>query len=1151
MSAIRFSLKDLQRGLSAAYVERGQRYARSGRVRARKYDPPNNAYRASVQGGQPGPYQVDVRVLAGSHGARLYGTCTCPMAVNCKHVAAVLIDALARGGHSVDESAAPPDSLASPDSMASAGSPSSPGSRASPGSLASPGPLRSTARQPETIAPAALPLDLNLWLIDAESAAKPRPERTDYAQSVPERLLYLLELARPPARPQLQVRLHTARVRKSGGYSQPRPWRNERQALQVPQRFVLEEDQRVLRLLLMDALSEEKGLFALAGEGGAVVLRAALGTGRCHFENTERPALQEAAPRSASVAWEFRADGAQQLMLRTAPPSERVLPLAPPWYLDLRTGACGPIETGLPPALAETLARAPPVAPRHVPAIRAALSAHAGAITLPLPQVVEEVMQRVEPRPHLQLSALQSNRHDRRPFTHFVDVARLGFDYGGLLVGRDAPESVTTFHDGKLVHIARDREVEKHAEQTLREAGMVKLVAAPGMFAPGMLASGHRHDYTFYDAEDWFDFVADTLPRLREAGWLIEMDEAFRFRAAEIGDWYADVSEAGQDWFDLDLGVEIDGQKMPLLPILVAAVRTRPDLLGGPALSGSAAQPGAHSRSLIVRLDDGRFAPIPLARVQPLLAVLHELIDQPLGERVRLSRLDAVRLADLDNAAELTWRGGEKLRALGERLAGFERIAPVRPPRGLQTQLRPYQEQGLAWLQFLREYGLNGILADDMGLGKTVQALAHILIEKDAGRLEHPALVVCPTSLVPNWKAEAARFAPALRVHVSHGLGRKAGFDRIAAHDLVITTYPLLARDQDALLGQRFHLAILDEAQQIKNAKTLAARVVTRLQANHRLCLTGTPLENHLGELWSLFHFLMPGFLGDARSFRQLYRMPIEKSGDELRRASLVRRLRPFVLRRIKAQVAAELPDKTEIVVPVELEGAQRDLYETVRTAMDERVRAEIAARGLMQSQIVVLDALLKLRQICCDPRLLKLEAAKKVKTSAKLEALLELVDELLRGGHRVLLFSQFTSMLELIERELAAREIAYVKLTGDTRDRARPVKAFQSGEVPLFLISLKAGGTGLNLTAADTVIHYDPWWNPAVENQATDRAHRIGQDKPVFVYKLIVSGSVEQKIARLQAAKAALAAGVLGEGGTAAAALGAEDIRGLFEPLE
>jgi superfamily II DNA or RNA helicase len=1115
MSAIRYSFRDLQRGLSAAYVQRGQRYAQAGRVHARDYDRAANRYRARVTGGQPEPYLVDARVLGGRAGARVYGTCTCPVAVNCKHVAAVLIDALARGGRDGEREHGP----AAEWPQASA--------------------PRAHRDEPVPAEPRdTLPYDLSSWLTDAEQAVQPPARRAQdlHAQATPQRVLYLLEIPRAPGRTRLLVRLHLARPRKNGGYSPPRPWRNERQALHSPARFVTPEDQRVLRLLMVDAQSDEDGVFALAGGRAPELLRALIGTGRCHYGDAQRPALAEAPPRSATAQWEFEPDGTQQLRLRTLPPCDVVLPLAPPWYLELRTGACGPVETGLPPALAEMLARAPAVEPRHAPAVRAALTARAEAVALPLPQVLEEVSERVAPQPCLQLSRARVGHAGARALGYYLDVASLEFDYAGLRVARDPTARVTVFRDGKLVHIARNREAERRAEQRLREAGMVKLGgsrAAPASY------------YTYYDAQDWFGFMADTLPQLREAGWHIEIDDSFGFRSAQVGPLHAAVHEAGRDWFDLELGVEIDGRSMPLLPILLAAVRAQPELLSEPAA------PGAKSRSLIVRLEDGRFAPIPLARVRPLVALLHELIDQAPTPRVRMSRLDAARLCDLEQAAELTWHGGETLRALGSKLAAFEGIAPVAAPRGLQAQLRPYQAQGLAWLQFLREYGLNGVLADDMGLGKTVQALAHLLVEKEAGRLTRPSLVVCPTSLVPNWKAEAARFAPSLRVHVSHGLARKAALEQLGAHDLVITTYALLARDEKALSAQPFHIVILDEAQQIKNANTLAARVVTRLQANHRLCLTGTPLENHLGELWSLIHFLMPGFLGDARSFRQLYRNPIEKHGDELRRASLARRLRPFILRRTKGGVAAELPAKSEIVVPVELADAQRDLYETVRAAMDERVRAEIAARGLERSQIVVLDALLKLRQICCDPRLLKLDAAKKVKASAKLEALLELLDELLQGGHRVLLFSQFTSMLELIEASLDQRGIAYVKLTGETRDRAKPVKAFQSGAVPLFLVSLKAGGTGLNLAAADTVIHYDPWWNPAVENQATDRAHRIGQDKPVFVYKLIVSGSVEEKIAQLQQAKAALAAGVLGEGGAAAAALGAEDIRALFEPLQ
>jgi SNF2 family DNA or RNA helicase len=321
-----------------------------------------------------------------------------------------------------------------------------------------------------------------------------------------------------------------------------------------------------------------------------------------------------------------------------------------------------------------------------------------------------------------------------------------------------------------------------------------------------------------------------------------------------------------------------------------------------------------------------------------------------------------------------------------------------------------------------------------------------------------------------------------------------------------------------------YHLLILDEAQYVKNAASRGAAAIRQLDARHRLCLTGTPLENNLGELWAQFDFLLPGFLGSQQDFNKRWRNPIEKFGDDTRRELLARRLRPFMLRRKKDQVATELPPKTQIVTTVELEAAQRDLYETVRTAMQKKVREAIAGQGLARSHIIVLDALLKLRQVCCDPRLVKLRGAKAAQ-SAKLAMLMTMLPALLDEGRKVLLFSQFTAMLDLIAEALDAAGIPYVMLTGETGDRSLPVQRFQGGEVPLFLISLKAGGVGLNLTAADTVIHYDPWWNPAAENQATDRAHRLGQDKPVFVYKLIVAGSIEEKIVALQERKAALPA--------------------------
>ena len=424
-------------------------------------------------------------------------------------------------------------------------------------------------------------------------------------------------------------------------------------------------------------------------------------------------------------------------------------------------------------------------------------------------------------------------------------------------------------------------------------------------------------------------------------------------------------------------------------------------------------------------------------------------------------------------------------------------------------------------------------------------------IEKAAGRLRTPCLVVAPTSVVPNWVAEAARFTPELRVLVHAGAGRAENLDRIGSVDLVLTSYPLLVRDASELLSHEWSIAVLDEAQMIKNPASKGAKTAQLLDARQRIALTGTPVENHLEELWSLAAFCVPGMLGDRRTFRRVFRTPIERRGDLDRRSLLARRLAPFLLRRTKSEVEAELPEKTEIVQRVDFGQAQRDLYETIRLAMHERVRRELANRGIARSRIVVLDALLKLRQACCDPRLVKIAAAKDVEGSAKLEALMEMLPSLIDDGRRILLFSQFTSMLDLIVPELERRGIPFVQLRGTTKDRATPVERFQRGEVPLFLISLKAGGTGLNLTTADTVIHYDVWWNPAVENQATDRAHRIGQEQHVFVYKLIVAGSVEERIVDLQQRKSALATGLFTEGATSLNVLDAADIEQLFAPLD
>jgi SNF2 family DNA or RNA helicase len=372
-----------------------------------------------------------------------------------------------------------------------------------------------------------------------------------------------------------------------------------------------------------------------------------------------------------------------------------------------------------------------------------------------------------------------------------------------------------------------------------------------------------------------------------------------------------------------------------------------------------------------------------------------------------------------------------------------------------------------------------------MGLGKTAQTIAHISVEHASGRMQAPVLIVVPTSLLTNWVSELGKFAPGLKVEVLHGLGRHERRERLADVNVVITTYTVLARDVEEMKALPWHVVVLDEAQAIKSPDAKATRAVCQLQAAQRICLSGTPIENNLDELWSQFAFLMPGLLGERKVFGKRFRTPIEKNADNVKRVQLARRIKPFILRRRKSEVATELPPKHTILRRITLAPDQRELYETIRVTMYEKVREQVAERSLSQSRIVVLDALLKLRQACCDPRLVKLPSARQIEGSSKLDDLLDMINEMIPEGRRILLFSQFTSMLDLIKPRLEAAKIPFVELRGSTADRAEPVRSFEAGEVPLFLISLKAGGRGLNLVSADTVIHYDPWWNPAVEDHA------------------------------------------------------------------
>ncbi|MEJ1224633.1 SWIM zinc finger [Pseudomonas sp. NFACC09-4] len=764
------------------------------------------------------------------------------------------------------------------------------------------------------------------------------------------------------------------------------------------------------------------------------------------------------------------------------------------------------------------------------------------------PQVLVD---NVQPVPRLWLASIEFSAFEPRngKMQRYIQHrAALSFSYLDEYVSGQRNTDVLIRQETQTLRIKRQTDVEQSYREQLRILGF-KVATRQSKALPE--SAGEL--YEMVNDSAWLTFTLNDLPKLRSQGWELQIDEDFGFDLTAVDDWYATVEQTPErDWFDLELGIIVNGERLSLLPILLNLMRSHIELFNPERLARR-----RDDELILVNLPNrpnSQFGPqqvaLPYGRLKPVLATLGEFyLQEPGTTKLRLNNADALRLNPLQDMP-LRWEGGEHIRSLAQRLRDIKDYTAT-APEGLNATLRPYQLEGLSWMQSLRQLEVGGILADDMGLGKTLQTLAHILSEKNAGRLDRPCMVVLPTSLIPNWLDEAAHFTPQLKVLALYGAGRKKHFDRLADYDLVLTTYALLPKDVERLAAQSLHVLILDEAQYIKNPTSKAAQAARELNARQRLCLSGTPLENHLGELWSLFHFLLPGWLGDVKSFNRDYRVPIEKRGSDARLKHLNGRVKPFLLRRTKEQVATELPPKTEIVHWVELSDAQRDVYETMRLAMDKKVRDEITRKGVARSQIIILEALLKLRQVCCDLRLINdANLPSKGSTSGKLDSLMEMLEELFEEGRRVLLFSQFTSMLALIESELKKRGIDYAILTGQTRDRRTPVKEFQSGKRQIFLISLKAGGVGLNLTEADTVIHYDPWWNPATENQATDRAYRIGQEKPVFVYKLIARGTVEEKIQLLQKEKSDLAAGVLDGRVAGDWQLQSDDIEALFAPL-
>lgn len=994
------------------------------------------------------------------------------------------------------------------------------------------------------------------WLKQLQAAAAENDPTAKAAKPYNKLLAYCLE--KDSYRDRMVLTMRVGTQKKSGAITLEKSLATA--DLRKPPKYMAEEDfSLVSRYRQMQRSGYDYQGVHLEGKPGGKFLEEIFATGRLfvvkqaeqRFVVEPERVLELAPPESVKAIWRQLEGGKMRPALEFSREGILLLATDPLFYVDFRVGILGKLESEMPPNLLKLWSSGPIVKGSIAKPLGEKLREIPGK-RIPEPVELEEITRPNEqPKPLLKIRRTDlsgENEIVANPFFRYSDSPEL---YPSL--GFAPATSHTEIRNDQRIIWHRNLAEERMQLEQLGKSGFEPVSA---YFRPEFLGKMALHAFfresetEANDLDSWIDFLENgEADELRKAGWEIEIDPKAGLTVRDVTEFFPEIeSEAdhGIDWFRFDVSGEMDGKKFSLIPHIAKAIAE--GILESPE-SDEAETEAADATILIAceNPEDG-FIRFPAQRFIEICQQVGHLFrggspDGPL----RIDRLGAADLADtLDIDSSETIRS---LAKLGKSLKNITTLPAIPLPAGMKVELRGYQAEGFSWLQFLAEHGLHGILADDMGLGKTIQTLAHLCAEvgKNPGR---PSLVIAPTSVVPNWAAEAEKFTPGLKIITIHGADRAELYEEISSADIVLTSYPLLTRDMEILGAQDWHSIVLDEAQYIKNPKAIVAKNACKLKSAQRICLSGTPMENHLGELWSLMRFLMPGFLGDEKTFNSTIRRPIERDRSTDAQKALNRRVAPLILRRTKDQVATELPAKTEIVHHIDLTKKQTDLYESVRAAMDKRVRDAIAAKGLAKSHIIVLDALLKLRQICCHPQLLKLPAAKKITESAKLDYLTtELLPTLLEEGRRILLFSQFTSMLAIIEEHLERENIPFLKLTGQTKDRTTLVKQFQAGEVPIFLISLKAGGTGLNLTAADTVIHYDPWWNPAAESQATDRAHRIGQTKPVFVHKLACTGTIEDRILELQKHKSALVEALLSEE-TTKLKIDSETLSHLLSPL-
>ncbi len=836
----------------------------------------------------------------------------------------------------------------------------------------------------------------------------------------------------------------------------------------------------------------------------------------------------------------------------------RVLLTCPPCYIDLEQQCCGPMA-GLDPRAVPLLYQAPPIPSQDLPAIHSVLQQFLPSLLSP--------NDNPEPAPTAQFAyalidgyvtihAASAAQHWDMAGEVLLPLVR----YGDHLLPL-GDQRATSQRSGSV--ITRDLVREQQHIQQLKALGLFQCKKHLRFEANGQLQRQqdvqqlcwvHLGEYTptsrpRSSGPDYLSISSDLLAQLQAAGWQ-QLLENGDMKSAEIvlaDHWNATVNdEEDSSWFDVSLGIEINGEEVDSLPILRQLAA-----LSEESIQNLPKHDTEDAQRVLLPLDDKRLVALPITQVMELYRALIELFTAS-ERRIQLTKWDFEATESLERLGS-RWQGSPRLKNIQHELRrvaerGLDTIPQL---SGLQATLRPYQEHGVQWLSTLRRLNLGGLLADDMGLGKTIQTLAFIQLQRQQEPGIKPVLVIAPVSTLGNWEREAKRFTPDVRCHRYHGPQRNHIQLQNPRFHVFLTSYATLLRDQKHFQPIEWSLVVCDEAQSLKNPQSQQGKAIRELHSEQRLALSGTPMENHLGELWALMHWVEPGLLGSRAQFERSFRSPIEKLADRQRQEALARRIAPVILRRTKENVLTELPERIEMIHRLELGNVQATLYESIRAAMDDQVREAIAAKGISGAKLEFLEALLRLRQICCHPPLVPTRSAQECQESAKLDFLRNLLPELIAEGRRILVFSQFTSLLNHIQALCVECSLPLVRLDGSTSNRQAVVDRFQDGDVPLFLISLKAGGMGLNLTSADTVILTDPWWNPAVEQQAIDRAHRMGQKNPVFVHRLIVSGSIEERVLELQEHKRNLADGLYQADGQSLGALSEDDLSELMKPLD